>query len=551
MNRLSVLVRASVALAILVAPVSGIASDEATINPERLAGGSIFAEEEHPSISLDREILFVHVPAPPREVARENIQSLGYGSVGEYAEFIAIFEFNRPDGRDDEVVDVTFPLEIVSTGAYGSGPLDVPFYEEYLSWAEARDRPDPERPGESIRSVTVSVKDYPTTETGIQIRQDGQEVWIRSVIIERRRTETDSIYSVHFIHRLRFPPGSRSTVTVRYRQYSFNSFYVGRSYRAHYVIGTGSTWAGPIGEFALLTVPPLVRAPDGFIDGATIGPPYYYNVKNWEPDMEDRFEFFWNEETPLVGAMDVPDDLFWGPDQLTESAAPTDPDSRLVFNPTASSFYPGTTTALLNDTNYRTTYGPSAAFDGIPTNGWVENADGPGLREYLEFELREPVLGARIYNGLRLVPPGLFPPLLQDQYDPDFTYLLYTNDTPGFQGYERRLSIWQRNHRVSALDIETSDGIPLFTIPLQDAWAQPAVSFYLPPGRYRATIDRVYPTKEWADTAIGEIVFFTNTDAMRDFTAGGSLSSLFDELVQEINDLLSKTNRVERGWSIQ
>lgn len=209
----------------------------------------------------------------------------------------------------------------------------------------------------------------------------------------------------------------------------------------------------------------------------------------------------------------------------------------MVSNPTASSFYPGTTTALLNNTNYRTTYGPSAAFDGISTNGWVENADGPGRNEYLEFELREPVLGARIYNGLRLVPPGLMPPHLEEP-GLIFTYLLYTNDTPGFQGYERRLSIWQRNHRVSWLSFKTLGGEELFRVPLQDAWSQPAVSFYLPSGRYQAVIVGVYPTKEWADTAIGEISFFTNTDAMRDFAAGGSLSSLFDELVREINGSL-------------
>lgn len=144
MNRASVLARALVASAILVAPVSDIASDEAFMNPERLAGGSIFSEEEHPSISLDREILFVHVPAPTLDVAEENIGRLAYGRVGEQAEFIAVFEFSQSGGHSDEVVDVTFPLEIVSTGAYGRGPSDLPFYEQYLSGPDARDRPDPE-----------------------------------------------------------------------------------------------------------------------------------------------------------------------------------------------------------------------------------------------------------------------------------------------------------------------------------------------------------------------------------------------------------------------
>jgi len=324
-------------------------------------------------------------------------------------------------------------------------------------------------------------------------------------------------------------------VTVRYSQYSFYSEYEGRIYRAHYVIGTGSTWAGSIGEFGLLTVPPLDEAPAGFIaSNSGHVPPYYYRMRNWEPDRDDRLVFWWDEETPLVGTIAVPEDLFWGPEQLTESTAPTSPADPSVRDVTASSSYSGTTTALLNSTNYRTTYGPSAAFDGIPTNGWVENAPGPGLGEYLEFELREPILGIRVYNGLRLVPPAQIPSHLQER-GPTFTYRIYSRDFPGFQGYERRLSIWQRNHRVSMLSIQTLEGEVLARIPLQDAWAQPAVSLFLPPGRYRAVIEGVYPTKEWADTAIGEISFLSNEEAMRDLSPGGSLGTLLDQLVLEIN----------------
>ena len=140
----------------------------------------------------------------------------------------------------------------------------------------------------------------------------------------------------------------------------------------------------------------------------------------------------------------------------------------------------------------------------------------------------------RVYNGLRLVPPGQIPPELQER-GPTFTYFLYNNNRFGFRGYERRLSIWQRSHRVSALSIQSLDGEELARIPLQDAWAHPAASLFLPPGRYRAVIAGVYPTKEWEDTAIGELSFLTNSDAMEEFGPGGPLSSLFDELVREIN----------------
>jgi len=191
MNRVVVLVLT--VLAILISPLSQISADEAYLNPQRLAGGSILAEEEHPSISLDRELLFVHVPPPSLAEAEEDLRRLGYSRVGESAEFIAIFEFNRPDGRDDEVVDVSFPLEIRSGDFITSRPMDDEFHEGLLASSAARDRPDPERPGERIRTVEVPVSDYPAARSDIHIRQDGNDVQIDSVLIERRRTERETI----------------------------------------------------------------------------------------------------------------------------------------------------------------------------------------------------------------------------------------------------------------------------------------------------------------------------------------------------------------------
>jgi hypothetical protein len=144
-----------------------------------------------------------------------------------------------------------------------------------------------------------------------------------------------------------------------------------------------------------------------------------------------------------------------------------------------------------------TTYGPQALFDGLPQNAWVEGVDGPGIGQYVEFELKEYALGASVYNGLKMrldptvdVPPGW------DRYF----------ESGVSATADRLASIWGKNNRVKVLAF-SAGGAPPVALDLADDWGPQHFDVVLAPGKYRATITSVYKGSAWDDTCLGELCF--------------------------------------------
>lgn len=142
---------------------------------------------------------------------------------------------------------------------------------------------------------------------------------------------------------------------------------------------------------------------------------------------------------------------------------------------------------------YTTTYGPLSAFDGLRSSAWVEGVEGPGIGEWIEFELTEPVLGLEIFPGMQMIDfrgGGVL----------DFA----GNQLP--EQYYR--DIFAKNYRPKRIDLILTERSLTYSLSLEDGDLRSVFEdIYLPPGRYKLYIKEVYPGTAWDDTCLGELVF--------------------------------------------
>lgn len=139
---------------------------------------------------------------------------------------------------------------------------------------------------------------------------------------------------------------------------------------------------------------------------------------------------------------------------------------------------------------YRSSYEPASLFDGITSNAWVEAVDGPGIGEWVEFELTRPTVGLSIHNGIQMYEEGLY------QFD-------FSGHSRDHAYYE---SIFEQNNRVRTLILEALGTGFQKRIELEDSRTPTRLdTLYLPAGRYRLTVEAVYPGSRWDDTCLAEL----------------------------------------------
>jgi hypothetical protein len=90
-----------------------------------------------------------------------------------------------------------------------------------------------------------------STDIIFAIDQDGEPVAVSDILVERECGAEGLFLTFHHRHELQFKAGKRSIVRVEYIQDLTDGAIggiPGDTYRWEYVIGTGRTWKGPIGE---------------------------------------------------------------------------------------------------------------------------------------------------------------------------------------------------------------------------------------------------------------------------------------------------------------
>ena len=460
-----------------------------------LSGGSIYSETENEHIALEKELLVF---------------------TGDRT--IAFFQFRNASDKRVTVpcgfpvtIDVPYTLLykdafLIESGSYG--PQEIPI----LDFFDTEDLDHEDEDAEMYYySEQIPVNEFNNGReflgagngySGIdfKIRQDGDPVTVDDILIERRADDGVSA-TFHYRHSLTFEPGQVSEVVVEYTADLLSGSGgagFGDTFRWNYVIGTGGTWRGPIGEFYLIT-PSDWRGSLGGLETLYEGPFVKVSAAiNYEPNAADRFSLRSsgpNEMEYRALEQEIEERSFTRPTTLS---APARPAQGFVTNVSASSALSDRVSVFTPDGILpQAGFGPLSAFDGIPETAWSEAAPGGGVGEYLEFTITQPVWGLVLRNGFTRV---LFP---DEAYVSGFFERRVRDDSRGLKDY------FTLNNRVKSIRIVSDTGEDVAAVDLRDS--RDGQVFFSPPlesGTYRIQIADVYDGSRWSDTCLSEVIFF-------------------------------------------
>lgn len=315
-------------------------------------------------------------------------------------------------------------------------------------------------------------------------RSHGRPRWIESSATE------DSVYAtIWYEHELRVPPGYTSTLIVTAQpEFIEDPSDPMAALRWHSTYAPEGT-SGPV-----YTITPFTFSGDGdFTPLGQVGEEYLSRVNAL--GLRRQTLFGGGAQTYYgfagTGGGDPPVDVT----RLETEMGPFPPASPFVTGVRASTTLAGNATVLGARPGsgrrwYRTDYGPESLFDGIASNAWVEGVDGSGIGEWVEFELTSPIVGLSIYNGIQMYTGGIW------RYD----FSRHNRDREYYEG------IWGQNNRVSRVTIEALETGYRKRIDLADERTPTRLdTLFLPAGRYRMTVEAVYPGSRWDDTCLGEL----------------------------------------------
>lgn len=489
----------SVVIVIFFLTLSVTADDGSWSKSFSIQGGAIYSETDHPDVELEKELLVFN---------------------GETT--VAVFQFKNTSNRA-VTVECGFPvrhkihcydcgayLEIPSS-PYGGGEIPS------LKWLETEDITDPE--GFDPPGVAILLNDYNNSrefippeqavaEVDFSITRDGEDVEVQDVLLDRQASSLGAAVTYHFRHKLVFSPGEEAIVAVEYRQNLITgSDGMSDSYGWDYVIGTGATWKGPIGEF-MLVVPAGWRGYPAYLEFIEEAGGFLMFVRrNYEPDRVDTFSLtgfsvgymekyeYVEKKLPKLKKM-------WRTGSR-EVMQPTEPVQSMIREVSASS-------SLADRLNIFTEEGvvdgagftAISAFDGLPETSWCEGFPGDGIDEYLECTLTGPVWGITLQNGFTRFPASdwMF-------FDDTFERSV-RDDGLGVRDY------FSMNNRVKTLEITSPEGTLRYSLSLADRRdPQTFAGIFLPAGTLRFIIREVYPGSRWSDTCLAELGFLPYPDS--------------------------------------
>ena len=460
-----------------------------------ISGGSIYSEEDDKNIVLEKELLIFN-----GRTTR------------------AVFQFRNTSSREIRMTcgfpiihDITsFPEEgylEIPMGAYGNPDIpEIGFFETKPHPYYTDDEPMyvyheiiPMTPANNRRNF-ITPEEAKKAGIDFRIEQDGNPVPVEDVLLERKADEEGASLTFHFRHDLVFPGSGTTKVEAEYSQdLLFGSDGMNlETFRWSYVIGTGGTWKGPIGEFYFIKPAAWKGDIPGMAGIFTEEPAEIYYARNYEPDIDDEFSLRCTPLDMMVRYEYL--DSFPKKKEMWASASskvplPESPAQSIVSNISASSFLSDRVKVFTREGVIESAgFGPLAAFDGLEETSWCENEAGNGEGEYLEFTLNAPAAGITIRNGFKRFPADdwVFDSVEFDRRIRD--------DQAGLKDY------FTMNSRIKVLEISNPAGGTPAVLPLDDR--RDPQSFFgleLNPGTYRLTIREVYPGSRWEDTCLGEV----------------------------------------------
>ena len=482
--------------------LSLIADDGSWSKSFTIDGGSIYSENDNSNIELVKEILIFN---------------------GEYTK--AVFQFKNTSSKA-VTIECGFPVQYEIDVFFGGDSLEV----EVSHYAPDEQIPVLEYletlpyeytdPDDSMFGLTTDIilnnifnnsrefisPDQTPEDLTFNIKQDGNNVYIEKVLVERYAGEKGASVTFHYKHNLYFKPGELSTVIVEYTNNLFHgSDGMSDVFKWNYVIGTGGTWKGKISEFYLIKPKDWqgeLTKLDLIWENTEV---QLYYSDQYEPSRNDMFslrgysinhmeqyEYFENE---LPGMKEI-----WNSRSVLINQ-PKGGDQNFVKDIIASSFLPDKLPVFTKEgVVLKAGFSPVAAFDGLPETSWCENVKGDGIDEFIELTITKDVWGLSINNGFTRIPveDWLFDITMGEIPFED----KMRDDYRGIKDY------FTQNNRVKKLAIRNSSGETLYNINLEDQRnSQTFPGIRLSPGRYRFVIKEVYPGTKWQDTCIGEIIF--------------------------------------------
>lgn len=485
----------------------------------RVEGGSIYSETERPDIMLEKELLVFD----------------GYQT---YANFLFT-------NTSDRAVTVTcgFPVRIkiptskmgdllyIPTGKYDRGG-EIPGLN-YFETTEVDTNSD-EMMFYDDRAILINEHNnsrnflqtsvYPE-DISFTITQDKKDVAIDDLLLERHAGEDGAWLTYHYKHDLRFQAGESSVVKVKYR---YNMFHgeagVGESlYRWDYFIGTGRTWKGPIGDFYF--VYNTEWGSPGRLDFSTLYADNYIKLmyeKDYEPEKNEQFAltagkgnlYYFSKMFERIEENNFTDPVYLQKDKQKRPTFITNVNASSALNQIVSVYTPK---GRIENADFTA----DSLFDGYTETAWCEGVPGPGIGEYVEFNLTEKAWGFTVQNGFNRT---FFP---DEYYRSSDWKNRYRDPDKGLLDY------YLLNNRPKVLDIVDNEGKVKYTVHLKDSRVKQVFpGVILRPGRYRLVVKDVYKGTKWDDTCIGEASFVLS-ETSDEYSKEAFQKMLQDELIME------------------
>lgn len=360
------------------------------------------------------------------------------------------------------------------------------------------------------------------------ITQDNKKVLIHTVIVESKliKGSKPDYYTLeityNYLHKLTFKANGYSTLYTSYNSPFMDSYkkMQSSSYQWNYIIGTGGTWKGNISKIYLFT---NIRGGNKIRNFNFLGSYYDYDlfcIDNYKPVKDETIQLYWTYYSSFNEDYEEQmNTKFILLDDRPEGVIPDKPFQSNIVKIIGASSYINEKTTVYDKKNKYTNidYTPLRLFDGLRESAWCESVKGSGINEWVEFELKQDILGLSIYNGFAR-----------------YYYTDYMNDDIDGKvrtKVEKYYNLFYENNRVKQLKIESNDGKIKQLINLKDIREiQNFYDIFLPSGKYKLYITDVYKGSKYDDTCLSEIVFMY-----------GSAKKIFDN-DSFLKDVLLKFN---------